>query len=120
MPTFYDPSSKVVIESLMMGTPAISTAYNGASDFIAPADGSARGRVIADPSDHRALAQAMIELWDPAELEQLAGRPPSVWLSSYRCDGMWINWRKCCERVLLAAWAFRGAPRVNRSPMRGR
>src|SRR5205814_1796549 len=45
LPTYYDPASKVVIESLMMGVPAISTAYNGASDLIRPPGdhGAARG-----------------------------------------------------------------------------
>ena len=69
-PTFYDPASKVVIESLMMGVPAISTAYNGASDLILP-DGEAgenvRGRVIPDPADAVALADAMEALTDPVE-----------------------------------------------------
>ena len=52
LPTFYDPSSKVVIESLMMGVPAISTSYNGASEFIrGESDGRPRGRVIDDPAD---------------------------------------------------------------------
>jgi len=64
LPTFYDPSSKVVLESLMLGTPAISTAYNGASDFITPPDGPPRGRVIDDPADAQALADAMAELCD--------------------------------------------------------
>ncbi len=67
LPTFFDPSSKVVIESLMMGTPAISTSYNGASDFIGQGGGGLAGRVIADPGDAEALAQAMVELADPAE-----------------------------------------------------
>lgn len=69
-PTFYDPASKVVIESLMMGVPAISTAYNGASDLIEPGDGAsweARGRVIPDPADATALADAMEAMADPAE-----------------------------------------------------
>lgn len=63
LPTFYDPSSKVVLESLMLGVPAISTAYNGASDFLKPG----RGRVIAESDDDAALAEAMYELLDPAE-----------------------------------------------------
>ncbi|MCE9590437.1 MAG: glycosyltransferase family 4 protein [Planctomycetes bacterium] len=71
LPTFYDPSSKVVIESLMMGTPAISTAFNGASDFIV-AGGLVRGRVIPDPHDVEALAAAMRELSDPAERARCA------------------------------------------------
>lgn len=64
LPTFYDPASKVVLESLMLGTPAISTGYNGASDFIAPEGGPLRGRVVADPADDEALAEAMAELCD--------------------------------------------------------
>ena len=68
LPTFYDPSSKVVIESLMMGTPAISTRYNGASDFISdPEHGRVRGRVIEDPADVDSLVEAMADLADPTE-----------------------------------------------------
>ncbi len=63
LPTYYDPSSKVIIESLMMGVPAISTSYNGASDMIIDrSTGVTRGRVIADPADAQALALAMREL----------------------------------------------------------
>ena len=65
-PTFYDPASKVVIESLMMGTPAISTAFNGASDLILDGDAQ-RGRVIADPTDIAALTKAMVDLTDPVQ-----------------------------------------------------
>jgi UDP-glucose:(heptosyl)LPS alpha-1,3-glucosyltransferase len=65
LPTFYDPASKVVLESLMLGTPAISTGYNGASDFIAPEGGPLRGRVVADPADEAGLAAAMAELCAP-------------------------------------------------------
>jgi UDP-glucose:(heptosyl)LPS alpha-1,3-glucosyltransferase len=82
LPTWYDPASKVVIESLMMGVPAISTRFNGASDLIVGPNGNgalsaagtsgggARGRVIADPGDADALAQAMAELADPAERDR--------------------------------------------------
>lgn len=63
-PTYYDPSSKVVIEALMMGIAAISTSFNGASDMITPQDGAVRGRVIVNPSDIDALAHAMTELVD--------------------------------------------------------
>ncbi len=76
-PTFYDPSSKVVIESLMMKVPAISTRYNGASDFIEPVPGHVdygklRGRVIDQPDDIPALSQAMAQLIDPKERQRCA------------------------------------------------
>jgi len=67
LPSWYDPSSKVVLESLMMGTPAISTAFNGASDHLAGplAEGKVRGVVIDDPGDADQLADAMARLADP-------------------------------------------------------
>jgi len=66
LPTFYDPASRVVLESLVLGTPAISTTYNGASELITPEGAAPRGRVIPDPADDAALAEAMLELADPA------------------------------------------------------
>ncbi|MEM9415643.1 MAG: glycosyltransferase family 4 protein [Planctomycetota bacterium] len=73
LPTFYDPASKVVLESLMLGTPAISTRYNGASDFLTEQGGfftgPPRGRVIDDPADPVALAGAMADLCDREALE---------------------------------------------------
>ena len=72
LPTYYDPASRVIIESLMLGIPAISTSFNGASDFILPGDGVVCGRVVADPSDAEALADAMAQLCDPAERARCA------------------------------------------------
>lgn len=72
LPTYYDPSSKVVIESLMLGVPAISTKFNGASDMILPGEGIIRGRVIADPGNAEELANAMQQLADPAARAQCA------------------------------------------------
>ncbi|MBB6430935.1 glycosyltransferase family 4 protein [Algisphaera agarilytica] len=64
LPSWYDPSSKVVLESLMMETPAISTTYNGASDHLAPDGSPPRGCVIDDPGDPDKLADAMARLAD--------------------------------------------------------
>ncbi len=66
LPTFHDAASKVILESLMLGTPAISTRYNGASDFIIEAD-AVRGRVLDDPADVPGLVAAMTELLEPDE-----------------------------------------------------
>lgn len=66
LPSWYDPSSKVVLESLMMNTPAISTSYNGASDHLNPPGQPPRGVVIDDPGDPRKLADAMQMLANPA------------------------------------------------------
>jgi UDP-glucose:(heptosyl)LPS alpha-1,3-glucosyltransferase len=72
-PTFYDPSSKVVIESLMMGVPVISTSFNGSSEFIAGEE-FVRGRVLKDPADVESLAGAMRELADAGERERCRGQ----------------------------------------------
>lgn len=64
-PTWYDPSSKVVIESLMCGLPVITTGYNGAADLMRTDQGELMGRVLDDPGDAEALADAMAELTDP-------------------------------------------------------
>lgn len=101
LPTYYDPASKVVIESLMMGTPAISTAFNGASDFIAPATGGARGRVVADPGDVEGLAGAMLELADPAE--RAACRAATAGLAQELSMGQHVERLEAILRELAAA-----------------
>lgn len=63
-PTFHDPASRIVIESLVSGTPAITTRYNGAADFVEH-HGRLAGRVIEQPGDVAQLAAAMTELADP-------------------------------------------------------
>ncbi len=70
LPTYYDSSGNVIIESLMLGVPAISTKYAGASDMILPGQGVTRGRVLDDPADAGALADAMQQLADPAARAQ--------------------------------------------------
>ena len=72
-PTFYDPASKVVIESLMMGVPAITTTYNGASDHVIGSDHEPRGRVVENPTAIDDLAQAMAEMANPDERQRCAG-----------------------------------------------
>jgi len=65
LPTFYDPASKVVIESLLHGVPAISTRYNGASQWIADPAG---GAVNTSPLGHR------VDDAGPTDPPQPAGR----------------------------------------------
>ena len=67
MPSFFDPSSKIVIESMMMGVPVVVSRFNGASDFVIAANGSRRGRVVENPADVESLASAMEAMLDPAE-----------------------------------------------------
>jgi UDP-glucose:(heptosyl)LPS alpha-1,3-glucosyltransferase len=56
LPTLYDPCSNVVLEALACGTPTITTAANGAAEFITP---GANGAILARPDDVTALSQAL-------------------------------------------------------------
>jgi UDP-glucose:(heptosyl)LPS alpha-1,3-glucosyltransferase len=68
LPTLYDPCSNVVLEALACGTPAITTAANGAAEFITP---GANGAILARPDDVTALSQALTAFLAP-------GRDPQV------------------------------------------
>jgi UDP-glucose:(heptosyl)LPS alpha-1,3-glucosyltransferase len=56
LPTLYDPCSNVVLEALACGTPAITTAANGAAEFITPGD---NGAVVPQPDDTAGLTAAL-------------------------------------------------------------
>jgi UDP-glucose:(heptosyl)LPS alpha-1,3-glucosyltransferase len=63
-PTRYDTFGNVVTEAMACGVPAVTSGEPGAAELIA--DGVS-GRVIADPEDWRAFAEAAVALADPAE-----------------------------------------------------
>ncbi len=69
LPTKHDPCSLVVLESLAMGLPVISTKFNGATEIMA--DG-VQGRVIANPRDLPQLAAAIRDLLDPQRRAAMA------------------------------------------------
>jgi len=56
LPSFYDPSSRFTLEALAMGKPVITTKFNGATDLFSC---DRHGRVIDNPEDANALAQAI-------------------------------------------------------------
>ena len=56
LPTLYDPCSNVVLEALGCGTPAVTTAANGAAEFITP---GVNGAVVPQPDDIAGLAEAL-------------------------------------------------------------
>ena len=58
LPTVYDPCSNVVLEALAGGLPVVTTAANGASEFIRPGD---NGAILARPDDCQDLAAALDE-----------------------------------------------------------
>ena len=56
LPTFYDPSSRFILEALTLGKPVITTRYNGARDLF---ENQKHGIVIGEPTDTSALANAI-------------------------------------------------------------
>jgi UDP-glucose:(heptosyl)LPS alpha-1,3-glucosyltransferase len=56
LPTYYDPSSRFILEALAVGRPVITTKYNGAADLFTA---SRHGRVFDSPDDIGSLAEAM-------------------------------------------------------------
>jgi len=60
-PTFYDPCSRVVLEAMAAGLPAITTKFNGAAERIT--DGK-EGYVIDSPNDIAALTDRIDRLSD--------------------------------------------------------
>jgi UDP-glucose:(heptosyl)LPS alpha-1,3-glucosyltransferase len=56
LPTFYDPSSRFILEALVAGKPVITTQFNGAIDHFT--DGR-HGKVIDSPENIPALADAI-------------------------------------------------------------
>jgi UDP-glucose:(heptosyl)LPS alpha-1,3-glucosyltransferase len=56
LPTFYDPSSRFILEAIAAGKPVITTRFNGATDLFID---NRHGKVIDGPEDIGALAEAI-------------------------------------------------------------
>ncbi|MFA5292274.1 MAG: glycosyltransferase family 4 protein [Phycisphaerae bacterium] len=56
LPTYYDPSSRFILEALAAGKPAITTRYNGAADLFTA---DRHGKIFDSPDDIDSLAEAM-------------------------------------------------------------
>lgn len=72
-PTYYDPCSRVVLEALAAGLPAITTRFNGAAERMA--DGR-EGYVIDRPEEVDALAASLGKLADAEHRHACAARAP--------------------------------------------
>ena len=67
LPTFNDACSRLVMEALAAGKPAITTRYNGAAEFLG--DGT-YGVTIDEPTNIQALADALAQICDPQQQQQ--------------------------------------------------
>ena len=64
LPTIYDPCSNVVLEALACGRPVVTTAANGAAEFITAGE---NGEILTRPDDVPALAAALTQFLDRRE-----------------------------------------------------
>lgn len=68
-PTYYDPCSRVVLEAMAAGLPAVTTRYNGAAELITE---GREGYVIDSPEDVAALADRIERLADEKHRRECA------------------------------------------------
>jgi len=69
LPTFYDPSSRFILEALAAGKPVITTRFNGAADHFV--DGR-HGIVVDSPENTPALARAITHFTTTANVTKAA------------------------------------------------
>jgi UDP-glucose:(heptosyl)LPS alpha-1,3-glucosyltransferase len=67
LPTFYDPSSRYILEAITAGKPVITTKFNGASDLFA---NDRHGKVIDCAENIPALAQAVSFFTDTNNIQK--------------------------------------------------
>jgi len=67
LPTFYDPSSRFILEALAAQKPVITTTFNGATDMFME---NRHGKVIDTPENITALAQAISYFTDTANIQK--------------------------------------------------
>ncbi|MBN2209809.1 MAG: glycosyltransferase family 4 protein, partial [Sedimentisphaerales bacterium] len=69
LPTWNDACSRVVMEALAAGKPALTTRYNGAAEFI---EHGRTGIIIDSPDNVAALADGLRQLGDPSRRQVMA------------------------------------------------
>jgi len=67
LPTFYDPSSRFILEALADGKPVITTKFNGATDLFV---NDRHGKVIDTPENINALAEAIRYFTDTDNIQK--------------------------------------------------
>jgi glycosyltransferase involved in cell wall biosynthesis len=67
LPTFYDPSSRFVLEAIAANKPVITTRFNGATDLFV---NDRHGKVIDAPGDVGALAEAIAYFTDTKNIQK--------------------------------------------------
>jgi len=67
LPTFYDPSSRFILEAIAAGKPVITTKFNGATDSFV---NNRHGKIIDKPEDICTLAEAVNYFTDTQNIQK--------------------------------------------------
>ena len=67
LPTFYDPSSRFILESLAAGRPVITTKFNGAIDQF---NNDRHGKIVDSPENINELAEAIGYFTDTMNIQK--------------------------------------------------
>ena len=67
LPTFYDPSSRYILEALAANKPVITTRFNGATDLFVD---NRHGKIIDTPTNIPALAEAIAHFTDTENIRK--------------------------------------------------
>jgi len=70
MPTLYDPCSLGVLEALASGLPVVTSGNNGAGELV---NEGVEGYIVADPADHRQLAERLTALCNAERRTRMSG-----------------------------------------------
>jgi UDP-glucose:(heptosyl)LPS alpha-1,3-glucosyltransferase len=89
LPTLYDPCSNVVLEALACGLPAVTTAANGAAEFITSGE---NGAIVMQPDDLGGLTEALTTFLAP-------GRDPQVRQAAAQAVAA-LSWEKTVAQTL--------------------
>ena len=89
LPTLYDPCSNVVLEALACGLPVVTTAANGAAEFLAPGE---NGAIISQPDDITGLSESLEMFLDQS-------RDPQIWQSATKAVAG-LSWEATVAQTL--------------------
>ena len=67
LPTFYDPSSRFILEAMAAQNPVITTRFNGAIDLLT---NNRHGKIIDKPEDITALSEAIVYFTDTDNIKK--------------------------------------------------
>ncbi|MBW1918522.1 MAG: glycosyltransferase family 4 protein [Deltaproteobacteria bacterium] len=94
LPTIYDPCSNVVLEALACGRPVVTTAANGAAEFITPEE---NGVILGRPDDLEGLAAALARFTESRDDRRIQDAAVAAVAD--------LSWRRTAQETLDALTA---------------